>query len=485
MSELDEVDARRERLSHRTARSMVVAYSSYVGGRLLVLVSTAILAHLLAPRQFGLVALALLAGSVLDGIANFGIAESLVIAPDEELEARSQTAWRMSMAVGTLVAVVIAALSPVVSQFFHQPGLRDLLLLVALNFVVRSLGDTHYALAQRSLNFGLRAGAELTEVVVRGITSIILALCGLGAMSLMLGYLAGVIARTIVLWVGVPFRPRRGHARTGAGVMLRFGGKLTALEVIGTVFYNVDNAVVGKLLGAAALGLYSLGYRMPELLVYNLAVVAQEVLYPAFAAAHRDSLERAFLLSLRFLLVVGLPMAMGLAVLARPFVETLFGHQWEHAVPVMQVLAALALCGVLGIPAGTIYKATNRVGVLIALSVPRALIVLPGLVLFGRHGIVSVAAVMTAGALVAALIGIVLASRLVGVGLRAIGEAATPAVLATIPTTVVVMAVAHAAADSNLVALAASGLLGTVTYLAALRVASPSTVSYALSRLRG
>ena len=79
---------------------MVVAYGSYVGGRLLVLVSTAILAHLLRPSEFGVVALALLASSLLDRVADFGVAEALVIAPDDELEARSQTAFRLTMVTG-------------------------------------------------------------------------------------------------------------------------------------------------------------------------------------------------------------------------------------------------------------------------------------------------------------------------------------------------------------------------------------------------
>jgi len=318
---------RADRLGERTARSMALAYGSYVGGRLLVLVSTAILAHLLTPKQFGLVALALLASTLLDRLADFGVAEALVIATDEELEVRSQTAFRLTMITGGAIAVLIAATSPVVVDFFDEKGLEVLLLLVAANVFIRTIAQTPYALAQRSLDFRIRAVAELTDVIVRGIVSIVLALAGVGALSLMIGYLSGSVCHATILWSRSSFRPHRGGPRSGARSMLGFGGRLTALEAISAITYNIDNAVVGKVLGSTALGFYQMAYRMPELLVYNLSVVAGRVLYPAFAAVDRAALSRAYLMSLRYLLVIGVPVAAGLALLAHPFVDAVFGDR--------------------------------------------------------------------------------------------------------------------------------------------------------------
>lgn len=476
---------RAERLGYRTARSMALAYGSYVGGRVLVLISTAILARLLTPREFGVVALALLASTVLDRLADFGVSEALIIAPDDELEDRAQTAFRLTLLTGGAVAGLIAATSPLLTRFFDQGALQPLLLLVAANLFVRTVAQTPYALAQRALNFRLRTISELSDVMVRGIVSIVLAATGVGALSLLLGYLSGSIAHALVVWTGGGFRPRRGPSRAGARSLLGFGGKLTALELVAMVTYNVDNAVVGKVLGSAALGFYQMAYRLPELVVYNLSVVAGRVLYPAFAAVDRADLGRAYLLSLRYLLLLSLPVAAGLALLAEPFVVTLFGDQWRPAVPAMQAIVALSFAGVVGIPAGTVYKASNRVGLLLWLNVPRFVIIVPGLVLFAERGIAAVALVMTAGAAVTALIGLALASRMLAVGPAAMLAAAWPAIAGGLPVAATVALVA-AGLDGRreLVVLLAASAAGAAAYLAALRIAAPGTLRYALSRLR-
>lgn len=481
----DNAAPRSERLGHRTARSMALAYSSYVGGRLLVLVSTAILARLLTPEEFGLVALALLASTVLDRVADFGISEALIIATDDELEERAQTAFRLTMITGGAAALVIAGVSPLLVDFFDQDGLQVLLLLVAANLLIRTIAQTPYALAQRALNFRLRTISELSDVIVRGVVSIVLALSGVGALSLMLGYLAGSITHAVIVWVGGGFRPRRGPSRFGARSMLGFGGKLTALEMMAMVTYNVDNAVVGKVLGSASLGFYQMAYRLPELLVYNLSVVAGRVLYPAFAAVERSDLARAYLLSLRYLLLISLPMATGLVLLAEPFIVTLFGDQWLPAVPAMQAIVILSFSGVVGIPAGTVYKASDRVGLLLVLNIPRAMVFVPGLILFAEEGIVAVALVMAASAAITAVLGLILANRMLNVGPRNMAAAAWPALAATAPTAAVLAVIADVGSDQDVLALTAGGFVGGAVFLGTLRLVAPETLRYVTRHLRG
>ena len=116
--------------------------------------------------------------------------------------------------------------------------------------------------------------------------------------------------------------------------MLRFGGTLTGLNLLTAMETNLDFIFIGRFLTASDLGLYSLGFRLPELLILNLSVVAGQVLFPAFASIEREDLNRAFRVSLRYTLMIALPMAAGLAVLAEPFILALFGDQWEGSVPV-------------------------------------------------------------------------------------------------------------------------------------------------------
>ena len=418
-------------VASRTARGVVWAYGSYVGGRALVLLATAVLARLLTPADFGLVALALIFIGLLETVKDLGLAQSLMVAPEAELEERAQTAFVFSVAVGALLAGVVAALSPVAAAFFDEPELVGILSALGANFLLRALGSTHYALAQKRIDFRRRSAAEFADVLVRGSTGIGLALSGAGAWSLVAGYLAGTVALTTVLWILVPWRPslrpRLAHLRQ----MLGFGGTLTAIDVASAAVANVDYLFVGRVLGTSALGLYALGYRLPELLVYNLSVVAGMVLFPAFAALDRSALKRAFLVSLRYTLMLALPIATALAILAEPFIFAAFGDQWSGSVPAMQVLSLFALAVTVAVPAGTVFKAIGRPGIILWLALPRAVVLVIAIALFVDEGIVAVAACQAAAALLFDAVELALASRLLEVTGRAIMAELWPLALGT------------------------------------------------------
>src|SRR5256885_2569533 len=191
----------------RTVRGILWAYGSYVGGRLLVLVATAILARLLDPDDFGVVALALVFTGLLYTIRDFGVTQALIVVPEEELPAKADSVFAFSVLLGVALSALIVAISPLAAHFFHEPQLKSLLPLLGLSFVTRSFGTTHYALAQRWLDFRSRTAAEFADVFIRGFASIGFAIAGFGAYSLVLGYVIGELALSVTMWVLVPWRP--------------------------------------------------------------------------------------------------------------------------------------------------------------------------------------------------------------------------------------------------------------------------------------
>lgn len=470
-------------LGARTLRGAAWAYGSYLGGRLLVLVATAILARLLEPSEFGLVALALIFTGLMETVRDLGVNQALVLEAESEVEERAHTAWLASVAIGAGLVVLMAALSPLAALFFDEPGLVALLSVLGLNFLLRALGATHYALAQKRLDFRSRTAAEGADVVVRGLVGIALALAGAGAWSLVLGYLAGTAAMTTTLWLLVAWRPalsaRRQHLRS----LVRVGGTLTAVDVVAAAIANADYVFVGRVLGTSALGLYTLAFRLPELAIRNLAVVASQTLLPAFASVRGEALARAFLVSLRYTLIVSAPVAAGVCVLAEPLVLTLYGDRWLGAVDAMRVLAVYAFVSTVAIPAGTAYKATGRARVLLWLSVPRLLLLVASLWVFAGEGLVAVAACQAVGSGLLALASTVLASRLLGVRLRALAAAAWPALVAATALAGSLVPIERGI-DPPALALATGLVAGGAVYLGALRLLAPSALSELLTRLR-
>ena len=467
----------------KTARGVIWAYGSYVGGRLLVLLATAILARLLTPADFGLVALALVFTVFFENVRDFGLTQALMVSPDEELYERAQTAFVFSVGVGAVLAALIAALSPLAAQFFDQPGLTAILCALGANFFLRALGSTHYALAQRRIDFRARSAAEFVDVVIRGTTGIVLAFAGAGAWSLVIGYLVGTVALATTLWILIPWRPVLRPRLTGLRRMVRFGGTLTGIEISSAVIANVDYLFVGRVLGASALGLYTLGYRLPELLVLNLSVVAGVVLFPAFAALDAEALRRAFLVALRYTVMLGVPIAAALALLAEPFILSLFGDQWYGSIPAMRVLSLFALAIALGVPAGTVYKAIGRPGIILWLAVPRAVLVVVSVALLVDEGIVAVAACQAAVAVLFDVVGLGLASRLLDVDAKAILAEVWPPLVATAAMAAVVAPI-DLAISSSWLSLTVAGAAGTATYAAAVWVLAPDAVRGLLAKLR-
>jgi lipopolysaccharide exporter len=385
----------RHSLGTRTIRGMAWAYGAYGSGRLLVVVSTAILARLLTPRDFGVVALAIVATTFLEAAKDIGLGQALILAKPEEEEDRAQTVFAWSLLLGVALAVLTAALSPLISSFFHQPELRWLLSALGLNFILNALSGTHLSLARKHLNYRVRTASELAEVIVRGAVGIALALGGAGAWSLVLGTLAGSAAGATVLWRLVSFRPRLRLARTHLREMLSFGAGLTVSDLTGIVFYNTDYVFIGRVLGASSLGLYTIGFRIPELAILNVGQVAADVLFPAYSALDRSRLRDGYLTGVRYIAMLTVPLGVGLATLARPLILAVFGHKWTGSIPVARAIAGYTLFASLSISPGTVLKVSRNVRLLLVFSVPVTCVLVALLAIFTSHGILTVALITT------------------------------------------------------------------------------------------
>lgn len=383
-------------LGTRTVRGMAWAYGAYAGGRTLVLVSTAILARLLTPSDFGVVALAIVFITFLEAIKDLGLSQALIVASPEEEAARAQTVFAWSIVLGLVLTVITAAISPLVASFFGQPQLKGLLPVLGLMFILRSLGATHESLARKHLNYRVRTISEIVEAGVRGVVGIALALDGFGAWSLVIGFVLGVASNSLVLWLLVDFRPRWRLTHTHLRDLLSFGGVLTLVDVAAVIFYNTDYLFIGRVLGAASLGLYSIGFRIPELLILNVAHVAADVLFPAYSALDRTRLREGYITALRYMTMLTVPLAAGLVVLARPLILVVFGHKWVGSIPVTRVIALYTLFATLAIPPGTVLKVTRRAWLMVIFSVPMVFILAALLLIFTSHGIVAVAVATTA-----------------------------------------------------------------------------------------
>lgn len=374
-------------IARRTARAAVWSLSATVGTRLISLISLAVLARLLAPRDFGLLAFALVYITYVETIGDLGSSLALIYWPDRRDDAAQITFW-INLASGLGWFALTMLLAPFIAGFFNSPDGAGIVRLLAWSFPIKFLGNTHDALAQKDLRFGARMIPELGLGIFKAAVSIALAAAGFGGWSLAWGQLAGLAGWTLMLWIAVPWRPSLRFPADLLGPMLRYGRGMITVNVLAAVVHHVDLAIVGRMLGATVLGIYQMGSRIPDMTLSVIIWGAAKVLFPAFAAVHAagESLKAAYLQAVRYISLLTIPAAAMLVVTAEPMVLALFGPKWTAAIPILQAMAVYSGLRAIGSPAGDILKASGRSGLLAWLAVVKAALLIPALIVAAKSG---------------------------------------------------------------------------------------------------
>jgi lipopolysaccharide exporter len=464
-------------LGRRAFAGFLWAGASYAAGKLLVFAATVVLARLLVPSEFGLVAFALAVIYYLEYVTDLGLGAALIYRSDADDPRVSSTAFW----IGVVGAVVLFAASWLVAPLLADLGPGDavvaLFRVLALQFVFSALGKTHEYRLRRSLQFRRLFWPELAGGLVKGVVSVALALAGAGAWSLVIGQLAGTLSRSVGLWIVHPFRPGLAISRRVVAPMMRFGLGIVAVGVLGQGARSFDYVVVGAKLGAAALGVYYLAFRLPELVIVSGFQVANDVLFPFYARLRDgrvdsdDDLRRGYLQTIRLGAMVAWPAALGLAALALPLVLTLYGEPWRAAAAPMAFVAIWAGLASLASMPGSVFKALGRSWLLTATGIMQIAILFPAIWFAAPHGITAVAAAQVAEKTVSlALLGVI-TGRVLGVPWHAAFTAGAPALGLSALMAAVLYALAAALPPAA--ALAVGIPLGGVVYLLLLRRVSP------------
>jgi PST family polysaccharide transporter len=253
--------------------------------------------------------------------------------------------------------------------------------ILALNFPLTALGAIHETFLVKDLAFNKKFIPDFARAFSKGIISILLAISGFSYWSLVIGQLVGTIFSVVILWIMVAWRPIFSFSIRHANALLKFGMPLVGMNVVSVFVLNVDYLLVGRYLGADELGVYSMAFRIPEMTVLQLCNIVAVVIFPVFAKMKDDpdALGKGFLQTAQYVALITVPAALGLALLAGPFVMTFLGVKWIQVIPVMQAISIYALLISLGYNAGDVYKAQGRSDILAKIALLHAFLLVPAL----------------------------------------------------------------------------------------------------------
>ena len=352
-----------------------------------------ILARLLVPSDFGIVGMVSAITGLLGSFGDLGLS-SATIQREEITHEQVSTLFWINVAFSLLISAAVAALAPAIAWFYHEPRLVAITLALSGAFLFGGLTAQHYALLTRQMRFGAMALVVTLPLLVCNIAGIWFAKLGYGYWSLVIMSLVLAVGTALTTWIAAGWIP--GWPRRGCGIrsMLAFGGNLTGFNLLNYLTRNGDNILIGRFLGAGALGIYSKAYGLLMLPVQQINAPVNGVVLPALSRLQNqpEQYRRYFLRAVEGLAFVGMPIIAFAFADARPIVLIFLGSKWLTAVGIFRLLAPAALVGTINLAPVWIFTTLGRADRQLRWAVITSPLILVGFLIGLHWGAAGVAA---------------------------------------------------------------------------------------------
>lgn len=454
-------------ITRKAGRGVAWNFLAYGASKGVLLLTTSILARLLTKEDFGLVAVAVIAINYLSVVKDLGFGLALIQRRDDIDEA-ANTVFTINTILGFTLSLLVIPLAPLFAAYFDEPLVTPVLRWLGISFAINALGSVHISLLMRDLDYRRKFIPDMGNTIIKGIVSISLAFTGFGVWALVFGQIAGALSSVVLVWIVKPWRPRLKLNRQIAKQLARFGASVTGVDILNVFVDNLSYIIIGRLFGVAALGVFTMAYRLPEMLIIGNLWVIAGVIFPAFSSIQDkpDELRRGFLVSIRLVQLIAVPLCLGLFVAADPIVRVFFGEQWLETIPLLQILAIYSLIYSVGYHIGDVYKAIGRPDILLKLNILSIFIMIPALLTGSQFGLIGLAWGYLAAIALDQAITIYVATRFVKVTFLDILKELKPAMLGALFMTPVAFGVLTLTSDVNVfLQLALVVLSGAAAYL--------------------
>jgi O-antigen/teichoic acid export membrane protein len=305
--------------------------------------STIVLARLLTPADFGLIAMASAVIAFLSYGGDFGLSQATIQKPDVTHSQLSALFWT-NVALGILLAVATAASAPLLAWFYNEDRLVWITYALATAFVFKGLTVQHHAILTRMMRFKALAVVQIVSILAGVILAVFAALFGLGYWSLVMLYLGTQFISLVAVWGLCDWRPGIPRDRAGVGQMLTFGGNLTAFNFMTALTRHLDQILIGGRWGAHQLGLYTKAFQLVLVPLGQIFMPLGNVVVPALSRLQDDvpRYRRYYGKIISLLAYTTMPVLVVIGVMAEEIVLLVLGSKWQESAVILQVLCIAA-----------------------------------------------------------------------------------------------------------------------------------------------
>lgn len=467
------------------ARNTRWAALAQIGRVAFQLIAIFAFARLLTPGEYGIVAMAAIVTNFALILRDLGTSAALIQRKEID-DVLISTVLAINIITGVLLCLLIVGASDFLARQFDSPELRIVLIFLALGFPVNSFAGAHQAIMERESRFKELARIELTSGLLSLIAALLCALCGLGVLSLVVqSLMMSVLSATQIIlasgWTRLK-RPRLSAAKS----IWKFSGGLTGFSVINYFSRNADSIIIGKYLGAFALGPYSLAYRSMLFPVQSITFVLSRAMYPILSRSARGSHEAKsiYLQTLGIIAFLVAPLAAGLFAVRLSFVDVFFGEKWGVVSQLLFWMAPTGLIQAIVSTSGAVFMANERTNLQLMLGFFSMLMQVGAFAIGVNYGIVRLAEFYFYANVFNAVMTLHFSNSLMNVEAVAMLKKLFPSFFSAAAMAVILSAVMQIEVGNEIQHLCVGIIVGAICYFSIMRLCFRTVLKDALSFAR-
>ena len=350
-----------ESLSKRVVRGGIWVFGLRIANRSLGFIRTIILARLLAPHDFGLFGIAMLAIATLETFSQTGFQAALV-QKKKNVEPYLDTAWTISAIRGIILFLILFSSAPLIANFFDSAQAALVIRVIAVSTLLSGFRNIGILFFKKELQFNKQFIYEFSGTLVDITVAISLAFILRNVWALVWGGLAANFVRVFMSYIIHPYRPRIKFEKEKFQELFAFGKWVLGSSILVFLITQGDDIFVGKMLGVTALGLYQMAYLISNLPATEITHVISQVTFPAYSKLQDDlpKLREAYLKILQLTTFISIPFAGGIFIFAPEFTKIFLGDKWMPMVPAIQVLVLAGLLRLISATTGSVFQAVGK-----------------------------------------------------------------------------------------------------------------------------
>ena len=457
----------KSRLIDQVATGVAWSTAEKVCSMLLQMVVSIVVARLLAPEDFGVMAILTFFTAVALVVVDSGFSQTL-LRKKSPTDDEYKSVFTFNLLVSVLLYLLFVALSPLLANYYNLQIITKITPVLFLLLPINALGIIQNTKLSREFRFGVLSRINFTASLVAGIVAIAVAVCGLGVWALVAQRLAMMATRSLLLWWRGDWRGEGSFDGSAWREMAPFSFRLMSTDIVSALYNNVAQLFIGKVYSTNTLGFFNQAQKVKDLTVQSAVQSVQTVTYPALAKI-KENAEK-FAESFRKVLLINIfvmaPVALGMSVVAQPLFRVLLGDKWLPTVPYFEVIALSGVFYPLAMVAYNVLKVQSNGAIIFRLELLKKGIMTAVLALTIPHSTMAIAWGLVAMTLVEFIVNFAATRRYTSLSWWQMVRTLLPSLLLTAVMYAAVKAVGcYAASLSPILLLLAQMAVGVIVYL--------------------